>query len=385
MRNAVIIINLVFFVFLFGGYCMLILNYIKWFTRLKIFEFPGKISAVNSFSIIIPARNEEKNIENCINSVLENDYPKRLFEVIIVNDFSSDATAEKVKTLQQKYSNLRLINLADFVESKLNSYKKKAIEVAIGQSKNDWIITTDADCTATQKWLELFDAYIQKNNSVFIAAPVMFINNNSLLSIFQTLDFISLQGITAASVSAGFHSMCNGANLCYKKSVFFEANGFAEIDAVASGDDMLLMHKIQQKYPAKIGYVFNQNAVVSTLSMLDWKSFFNQRIRWASKATNYNDKKIFWVLLLVYFFNLYLFLLPFASIFMPFLFNYWLILLAAKTICELGFMLPAARFFNDQKILWWFPLMQPLHIIYTVIAGWVGKFGKYEWKGRIVK
>jgi len=365
-------------------YCALIFSYYGWFTRLRLFK-PQEVKPLNRFSILIPARDEETNIEKCVTSILKNDYPLDLYEVIVADDFSTDNTAFIVKKLQQHFSNLKLIQLADIVTDKLNSYKKKSIETAIAQSSYEWIITTDADCEVTTSWLSLFDAYIQKNNPVFVAAPVKFVNHHSFLSIFQSLDFMSLQGITAASVCADFHSMCNGANLAYKKEAFYTVNGFKDVDNIASGDDMLLMHKIQKQYPGKIGYLFSKNAIVSTLPMPDIKSFLNQRIRWASKATSYTDKKIFIVLLLVYLFNLILFLLPVLSIFNASLLFYWLRLLIVKVFCELVFMLPVARFFGEQKLLWWFPLMQPFHIVYTVVSGWLGKFGKYEWKGRTVK
>jgi cellulose synthase/poly-beta-1,6-N-acetylglucosamine synthase-like glycosyltransferase len=179
--------------------------------------------------------------------------------------------------------------------------------------------------------------------------------------------------------------MCNGANLAYSKDAFVAVNGFKGVDNIASGDDMLLMHKIHKQYPGKIGYLFAQGAIVHTAAMADWKSFINQRIRWASKATSYDDKRIFRVLLLVYLLNAYLFLLPFISIFYHPLFAYWLLLLLGKTVCEIGFMKQVAAFYRLGKILWWFPVMQPFHITYTVISGWLGKFGKYEWKGRTVK
>jgi hypothetical protein len=67
------------------------------------------------------------------------------------------------------------------------------------------------------------------------------------------------------------------------------------------------------------------------------------------------------------------------------MFGAWLLLLALKTVVELFFLFPVAKFFNKQLLLWWFPLMQPFHIVYTVIAGWLGKFGNYKWKDRKVK
>jgi len=378
-----VIISLVIFFTL--GYCVLILFYYTWFKQLKYFKPHETLKPLTRFSVIVPARNEEKNIEDCVNSILQNDYPENLYEIIVVDDFSDDATANAIKKMQQQFSNLTLIELKNFVAAKLNSYKKKSIETAVANSSYEWIVTTDADCIMSKQWLKLFDNFIQTNDPVFIAAPVKFFNNNSFISVFQCLDFLSLQGITAASVSAGFHSMCNGANLAYKKEAFNKVNGFKGVDNIASGDDMLLMHKIQQYFPGKIGYLFNKGIIVSTPPMPDVKSFINQRIRWASKATNYSDKKIFLVLLLVYIFNFCLFILFFIAIFHVQLFYYWLALLVLKTCCELIFMLPVAKFFDQHKLLWWFPVMQPFHIVYTVVSGFLGKFGKYEWKGRVVK
>ena len=384
MWDVFIILNILLFLILFCGYCVLIFNYENWFGKLQQFK-PANTQPLTKFSIIIPARNEEDNISNCVASILNNQYPKELYEIIVADDFSTDTTTAIVQQFQQKEINVRLIKLADVVGSKLNSYKNKAIELAVAEAANDWIITTDADCTVLPGWLQLYNAYIIKTGAVFVAAPVMFTNKGTFLGVFQCLDFLSLQGITAASVSAGFHSMCNGANLAYSKAAFTMVHGFKGVDNIASGDDMLLMHKIHRQFPGKIGYLFTSGAIVLTEPMIDWKSFINQRIRWASKATSYEDKRIFWVLLLVYLLNAYLFILPFVSIFYHPFFLYWLLLLLGKTVCEIGFMKEVAIFYGLQKMLWWFPVMQPFHITYTVISGWLGKFGKYEWKGRTVK
>ncbi len=338
------------------------------------------------FTVIIPARNEEEQIKSCLQSVLNQNYPKHLFEVIVADDYSTDNTAGVVKRLQTDHSNLHLLQLEKLLQNKpLNSYKKKAIDLAIQQSQGEWIVTTDADCIVSNKWLANFSNFVAENKSVFIAAPVKFINTGSFVSIFQCLDFISLQGITAASVNAGFHSMCNGANLAYNKKVFFEVGGFKGIDNIASGDDMLLMHKIYAKYKNGVHYLFSQKSIVQTLPMPTWKAFFNQRIRWASKADKFDDKRIIAVLFFIYFFNLSFALVPFTAIWYNNVAWYWLGMLAAKTIIDLRFMVPVAKFFKEEKLLWWFPVMQPFHIAYTITAGWLGKFGKYTWKGRVVK
>jgi len=378
-------IFLLLIVVLFIPYTIIILLYRKWFLELKPFVASPSFLPSVTFSIIIPARNEEENIIPCLQSVFQQSYPPALYEVIVIDDHSTDQTSAIVKQLQQQHQNLKLVRLADELDGKaLNSYKKKAIEKAIDYSTNEWIITTDADCIVKKEWLSSFAALIREQRPVFIAAPVTFSNDGSVLATFQYIDFMSLQGITAASVSAGFHSMCNGANLAYRKNVFYEVNGFKGIDNIASGDDMLLMNKIKQKFPSGIAFLFSPDAIVTTHPMPGWKSFFNQRIRWASKAGQFKDKSIFRVLVLVYLYNLSLFILPFIAFFKASALLYWLIFVAAKTVVELSFAYPVSKFFG-QSFMWWFPLLQPLHIAYTVVAGWLGKFGKYQWKGRQVK
>lgn len=367
-------------------YVVLILYYRHWFLRLTPYTKPGSWQPATRFSVIIPARNEEEQIAHCVLGILQQQYPAHLFEVIVIDDHSTDATPAIIQGLQQRYSNLHLLQLAKELQGQqLNSYKKKAIEMAIGRSTGDWIITTDADCFMGADWLAIYDSYIRQYAPVFVAAPVMFSKPANFVGIFQCLDFMSMQGITAAAVSAGVHSMCNGANLAYNKTAFYEVGGFKGIDNIASGDDMLLMHKIKQAYPGKTGYIFAEDAIVRTAPMPDWKSFFNQRIRWASKADKYKDKAVFWVLVLVYLFNAALFFWLVAGL------VYWPVLgialgmIGIKTIAELCFLFPVARFFKQRALLNWFTVMQPFHITYIIVAGWLGKFGKYQWKGRTVK
>jgi cellulose synthase/poly-beta-1,6-N-acetylglucosamine synthase-like glycosyltransferase len=403
MQQALLIILLI----IFGLYVLLILYY--WRSWLSIPNYKPQTTNYKPqtrISIIIPARNEEENIAACLDSVCNQSYPKDLFEVLVADDHSTDNTAAIIKSYTAQ--NVKLISLKDFISEDLNSYKKKAIEIAIAQSTGELIVTTDADCFVHENWLQTIAAFYEQYNPAFIAAPVgIRLTANSrqnspqgrFLQLFQGLDFMTLQGITGASVYKKIHSMCNGANLAYTKKAFEEVGGFAGIDTIASGDDMLLMHKIYKRYPDKVMFLKSKEAIVQTAPVNSIGEFFNQRIRWASKADKYDDKRIFAVLLLVYLFNVLLLALPVISIFIntsfhislyPFTFVFtafelWLFLIIFKTIIELFFLMPVARFFGKRKLLWLFPVMQPFHILYTVIAGWLGKFGSYKWKGRNVK
>ena len=395
MQQALIIISIV----LFSLYSLLLIYYRQAWNALPNRQLQTtNCKPQTKITIIIPARNEEHNIKACLNTISSQPYPKDLFEVIVVDDHSTDKTAEMVTGFTAQ--NVKLVALKDFVgDRELNAYKKKAIEIAIQQSSGELIVTTDADCIVPPTWLQTIAGYYEENKPAFIVMPVSYNCTNNFLEIFQALDFMTLQGITGAAVNKKMLSMCNGANLAYPKKVFYEVGGFKGIDTIASGDDMLLMHKIYKQYPGKVSYLKSKDVIVHTQPMHTLKDFFNQRIRWASKADKYDDKRIFTVLLLVYLFNLLLLVLPIVAIFKntvlnihiyPFnfifsFFELWIFLIIGKTIIELLFLLPVARFFNQVKLLWLFPLMQPFHILYTIAAGWLGKFGSYQWKGRNVK
>ncbi|MGN6267897.1 MAG: glycosyltransferase [Ginsengibacter sp.] len=376
---------------LFIPYVWLMLYYRKSWKAIPAFEIPENANHKLPFiSIIIAARNEEENIGKCIQSIIVQSYPSDKFEIIITDDHSTDQTVSVVESFQKE--NIRVLHLADFVfGQKLNSYKKKSIDTALQFAKGELIVTTDADCIAPKRWLETLAHFYKQKSPVFVALPVNFDDSSpsdslfkKLFKIFQSLDFMALQGITGASVFKKVHAMCNGANLAYKKEVFFKVGGFEGIDKLASGDDMLLMQKIQTQYPDEIAFLKSKQVIVNTAPAETLRDFMNQRIRWASKTGSYTDKKIISVLLLVYLLNVWvLFLAILSCVYSEVLYVFFFSVIL-KTASELLFMLPVAQFFEKQKQLWWFLPAQPFHILYTVIAGWLGQFGSYQWKGRNV-
>ncbi len=367
-------------------YAVILMAYRFWFGKMRVFQL-NQIEQVRpeqsntQFTVIIPARNEAANIKACVDSILNQDYPTDAFEIIVIDDFSEDDTAFIVQALSQQYPQVRLLKLADHCkEGETLAYKKKAIEIAVAQAKGDWVLTTDADCIVPTRWLFLYNAYIQANQPSFVAAPVMFIKTAGILNQFQLLDFLALQGITAAAVGAGKHSMSNGANLGFEKAAFIAVGGYQGVDHIASGDDMFLMHKMKQTLHKPVGYLFHPDAIVLTAAMDTWKGFIMQRIRWASKARYYDDRSITMVLTLVYFFNLSFVCLAFMGSW-----STLLIALAFKTFFELFFLDPVAKFFKLQPELKYFVFYQPIHIVYNIAAGLFGQLKTYSWKGRKVK
>jgi cellulose synthase/poly-beta-1,6-N-acetylglucosamine synthase-like glycosyltransferase len=359
-------------------YALLIFYYWKSWKKLTTYEGgPG----TNTFlSVIIPARNEERNIARLLHALAVQTYPTNFFEVIVVDDFSTDNTGNIVKS-----TGLSNVILVQPGTSPGSSSKKKAIEAGIAKAKGELIITTDADCLPPKQWLETINNFYISTGAVFIAAPVKFHHNSSFLQLFQSLDFLTLQGITAASVAADFHSMCNGANLAYTKEAFQAVNGFAGIDKVASGDDMLLMHKIGQQFPGKVRYLKSKNTIVTTQPMLSWKDFFMQRKRWASKTLVYDDYRIIAVLGFVYLFNCLFIALVVASFVNSYYWWYVASFWILKTCIEVPFLQSVATFYNEKPLVKYLFPFQPVHIFYTVFVGLTSQFGKYEWKGRKTK
>jgi len=376
------------------GYSALLVYYRKSWGSIPDFKVEANSKLSTKISIIIPARNEEENIGYCLQSIIEQSYPAHLFEVLVVDDHSTDNTAAIIKSYASQ--NVKLISLKDYLSAnEINSYKKKAIEISIQQSNGELIVTSDADCIFPKNWLTTIASFYESKRPAFIVMPVLISYGKKMIEVFQSLDFMTLQGITGASVHKKFHSMCNGANLAYTKEAFIAVNGFKGIDNIASGDDMLLMHKIYNQFPNNIEYLKSREVIVTTNPVSTIQEFFNQRIRWASKADQFDDKRIFIVLIIVYFLNVLMMVLPIVALISNrsisimniqlSMFNFYASLLLIKTIFELFFLYPVAKFFNQTKLLWWFPIAQPFHIVYTVIAGWLGKFGKYTWKERSVK
>lgn len=329
-------------------------------------------------SIIIPARNEEKNIGTLLDALNHQDFPPEKLEIIMVDDHSEDQTA----AIASNFLNVRVLTLQ---EEGLNSYKKKALEKGIAIAQGQLIVCTDADCIPPGGWLSELVRNYQDREAAFIAAPVVLTNDGSLLGRFQTLDFLVLQGITGAGIQQGNLAMANGANMAYPKKVFEEVEGYRGVDKLASGDDFFLVHKIAKRYPGKIIFVKSPDAIVKTAALPRWKDFIQQRIRWASKSASYKETRITAVLGLVWFYNA---LFVWALLGAMFDWRFAVILLLAwllKTLVEWPFVRLVAKFFQVPITLISFLGFQPLHIFYTVSTGLLGLTGSYEWKGRKVK
>lgn len=332
-------------------------------------------------SILIAARNEEDKIKKTIEDILLQTYPVQLFELIVVDDHSTDRTAEIV--LSYAHRGVRLIRLNE--DKPLNSYKKKAITEAINISSGELIITTDADCRMESGWLSTIVSFYEENQFKLISSPVVYFEEKSYFEELQTLEFLYLIGLGASTIGNKMPSTCNGANLAYKKDVFFELRGFRGIDDLASGDDELFLHKVASKYPRGIGFCKSKDAVVYTHAKHSLKEFIRQRKRWASKSTRYKNKSVVALGVSIWLFNALILINALLGFYDAYYWGLAATSLGIKLISEVLFLLPICRFAGRPKLIWHQPILTIIHILYFVYIGIAGNSGKYHWKGRMVR
>lgn len=351
------------------------------FMRLPEF-FSEEIAAKTRFSIIVPFRNEAENLPKLLESIVLLKYPSDLFEFIFVNDASEDDSVALINQLLQIPSesiNFRIIDN----ERQSASPKKDAITKAIAIGKFEWILTTDADCVLPKHWLIAYNKYIEKYRPIMVAGPVNYIVNGTLTQQFQKFDGLSLQLVTQGSFGLQVPLLCNGANLAYKKEAFSEVEGFKLNNHIASGDDIFMLEKMQDRFPEQVCFIKSKDAIVETCPQKNWNEVINQRIRWASKTS----KQKSWITKLlgglVFLVNLFVIAGGVFSIFRPDHLPYYLLFLLLKVLYDYIGIFISSRFFRSKinpsayllSELWY-----PFVIVSVVIAS---LRGSYHWKGRI--
>lgn len=361
-------------------YIVLVLYMLRGWIQLRYFN-PGHTAVHTPVSVLIAARNEEDNIARTLDCIVNQDFPKELLQIIVVDDHSTDNTAAIVASYASRGVTLLQLNEGD----KLNSYKKLAISRAIAQASGEIIVTTDADCRMGTSWLRTVVSYFEETGAYMVSSPVAYSEEKSYFERLQTLEFLYLIGLGAAGIGNKNPTTCNGANLAYRRDLFYEMGGFNGIDNLASGDDELFLHKVAEKYVEKIGFCKSKDAIVYTDAKATLSGFISQRRRWASKSTKYRDKRVVWLGISIWLFNLSLIagLVQFI-VDLPNVNVLFLLAFGMKILAELAFIYPLCGLVNRYSLLVnLFPL-SVIHAVYLVYIGVAGNVGKYDWKGRKV-
>ena len=369
-------------------YLVLVLYFFIGWLRLK--KAPEKAGTSDErlpfVSILIPVRNEEEHIKACLESVFKQQYPAHLFEVIVIDDYSTDNTLSLAREINQR--NLLVLDLQQYLgkPGEYSPNKKKAISLGVKNARGSLILTTDGDCTMNELWMRSMADHYQDNPFKLVTGPVMIKPAKNPLAWFQQLDVINMAGITGATIRNGLPTMCNGANLMYSKKVFLEVEGFKGNHEVPTGDDIFLMHKIDEHYPDSIGYLKNFDACVFTKPENNFNAFVAQRVRWVSKSKRFSDWKVALILVFAYLFNLFI-IVSALTAFQPEE-QSWLPLAVAggsKLLVDLLFDIPVSYFFHKMILLLLLPVIEIFHVFYVVIIGALSLSGRYRWKDRLIK
>ena len=346
-------------------FLIILLPYIYLITKIyislkKIKTFLPKTDPEIFVSVIVACRNEEKTLPMLLSDIACQTYNPDLFELIVVNDNSSDSTFE-IASGFSRIRNLKVMN-SD------GKGKKKAIRTGVGVSAGSYIITTDADCRIGKNWLKTIVSFQDEHKPEMIICPVKMEGGKGFFHGFQELEFLSLQGITAGTAFTENPVMCNGASLAFQKGSYLKHAGNLH-DELASGDDIFLLHNIKSDPGKKIMWLESAEAtpVIRTSDNL-W-SFLRQRARWISKAGDYSDRftKVLAIVTFVTISTQLLLLL--AGLFYPGLVWIFAVYFLLKSVPDfLVLSSTAARYGKKNHMRWFLPsqLVYPFYVLAIV-------------------
>jgi cellulose synthase/poly-beta-1,6-N-acetylglucosamine synthase-like glycosyltransferase len=372
---------------IFVSYAILILYFSSGIERLK--------SPVNDhkepetlFSILVPFRNEVLNLPALLQSIAALDYPSHKFELILINDNSSDESVSIVNVFIKDHPNLKITQLDNIKQSR--SPKKSAITIGVASASHPWILTTDADCIVPHTWLHAYDMMVRQEKFRMIVAPVAYVRRAGFLHNFQVLDFLSLQGTTMGSFGMkdkrlGKPFLCNGANLCYQKESFTEVNGFNGNEHLASGDDVFLLEKMYKLFPDEIQFIKSKEAIVLTSSKDSLRELIRQRVRWASKTTGFDSFFAKLVGLLVFGTSLFMVIAIILGVMGQMSWAYVGLLFLLKFNVDFVFLHKTSEFFEQQDAMKSYFFSSLLYPLFTILIVALSLKKGYTWKGRVFR
>ncbi|HOO98785.1 MAG TPA: glycosyltransferase [Bacteroidales bacterium] len=335
--------------------------YLRIFISLRrIIPFAGIPDQKIMLSVVSACRNEELSVPYLLADLEKQDYDPDLFEVLIVDDNSSDSTFQTA-TEFTGIKNLRVLR-------NNGSGKKEALMTGISEAKGELIITTDADCRAGRQWLITIAAFYEMTRADMIIGPVSVSGSAGFLNRFQELEFLALQGVTAGTARAGDPVMCNGANLAFSRNVYLKNYGNLHNEKV-SGDDIFLLHSLKNEPGSKIKWIESQDALVKTSCAPDWKSFLRQRGRWISKAGAYRDRATIILAIVTFVTNMIQPLLIMAGFFDPVFLLIFPAFLLIKSVPDYLIIKTTASARGGEVAMKWFlpsQIFYPWYIIATL-------------------
>jgi len=367
----------VVFIFLFlllvFLYSVLTFYFIIGLTKIKIKSIAA-LSEPPFISVVVACRNEEKNIKHLYESLEKQNYPPDKFEILLVNDHSTDHTIDILKTLSNKNKRIRLLHLVNEKKG-----KKAALRMGIEHALSEIVATTDADCIVPENWLASIAPYFKDTKLKLLIGPVK-MDGTSFFEKLQALEFSGLIGSGAGATIMKLPFLSNGANLSFRKKDFLQAN--LKPDHI-SGDDIFLLQQIKKKHSADgIKFLAHPSGIVTTQPQKTWIDFLNQRIRWLSKSSGYTDFQTIAFGLLIFLTHLFTLIIGITLFFKISFLYYFIIGFGIKFLIEFTLLFFSTRFLNQKRLLIdAFPLAIG-YPIYVFFVSLLTLLKTPEWKDR---
>lgn len=315
------------------------------------------------FSIVIPHRNEWDGVEKLLKSLDQQIYPKDHFEVILVNDHST----EKKDKQRNEHPRLTQLHLSAAAHK---SNKKEAIERGIAIAQHDHIVVTDADCLWQAHQLSTLNRHISEKEDYFILAPIgILASGNRWLTGLEQIDTAGMMWVTQAGIFSGRYHLANGAFMAYNKSLFTSIDPYADNRDIASGDDMFFVDKLSRCDHVNMTYLQNSENIVWTSANHSWRQFYYQRKRWARKNGFMKQDLLRLAMIIPFLCAASLFALAFYSAFCSKILSLFLTLCLVKMAIDLYFYVSFRQFFQLQLCVHRVLLYSLMHSLYVYIFG----------------
>ncbi len=347
-------------------YCALQLYLIIGINRLTYSKYTGGPQGI---SVIIAANNEGQNIRGLLQSLALQKYPTNCFEVIVVNDRSSDNTEEIIRAFSDTHHNFHAITIRENTSDM--PHKKNALRTAIARSRFDILAFTDADCSVPQHWLrEISESFEETVGVVAGYSPYA----KDPTSGYLRFEEFKITLLASAMIGMKNAFLCTGRNFAYRKQVYHEVNGFESIKHSVSGDDDLFLQAVQRTTRWEIRYMTSPESVVYTMPPDSLGQFIHQRTRHIS-ASRYYPAKIKTYYALIHLFHVFVFV---GFVFFPLI---SLICLLIKLNIDALFNENGKRLFNEEFSLLVFFFSEIMLVLYSFFIGPLGFIKKFTWKG----
>ncbi len=330
-------------------------------------------------SVIVPCRDEVRHIGHCLEDLWRQNYPGDHFEVVVVDDRSYDGSGEIARSYESCILNLQVLRLDSCPPG--ISPKKNALRRGMSLARGDVFITTDADCRLNAAWISTLISEMEPHVGLVTGLTVF---DRGIKEPFwqrmQQLDYLSHSFFAAGAIRCGWAFNCNGSNLALRRRAFEDVGGYDGFRQVVTGDDTLLLQRLQRSGRWTIRFCARPDNLVRSWPEETPREVLNQRLRWGSGGVSYSSPALSLALITFVFF-LGLLASPFlwmGDLIAP----YWILLLLGKWMQEARVLRQGFRAFHLKADWLAFLALEVVHIPAILTFSLGGHLLGFRWKGQ---